>query len=119
MVEQTPTNQNTNANNSLSRLVDAIEGIPTQQRLQAATILKPVSANTLIFDGKNEKFELFEDLFHTMIKMQPEMTQAMKIKHFQAHLRKEALQTFRKISASNKKTLDDVLIVFRRKYFES
>ena len=28
----------------------------------------------------------------------------------------EALQTFRKISASNKKTLDDVLMVFQRKY---
>ena len=40
----------------------------------------------------------------------------MKIKHFHAHLRKDALQTFRTISASNKKTLDDVLTVFRRKY---
>ena len=29
---------------------------------------------------------------------------------------KKALQTFRNISALNKKTLDDVLIVFRRKY---
>ena len=45
-----------------------------------------------------------------------EMTEAMKINHFHAHLRKEALQTFRNISAVNKKTLDDVLIVFRRKY---
>ena len=79
-------------------------------------MLKPASTNTLIFDGKNEKFELFEDLFHTMLKMQPEMTEAMKINHFHAHLRKEALQTFRKISAVNRKTLDDVLIVFRRKY---
>ena len=79
-------------------------------------MLKPVSTNTLIFDGKNEKFELFEDLFHTMLKMQPEMTEVMKINHFHAHLRKDALQTFRNISAVNKKTLDDVLIVFRRKY---
>ena len=51
-----------------------------------------------------------------MLKMQPEMTEAMKYNHFHAHLRKEALETFRNISASNKKTLDDVLIVFRRKY---
>ena len=41
---------------------------------------------------------------------------AMKTNHFHEHLRKEALQTFTKIIASNKKTLDDVLIVFRRKY---
>ena len=116
MVEQTPRNQNPDANNSINRLADAIAGIATQQRPQAATMLKPVSTNTLIFDGKNEKFELFEDLFHTMLKMQPEMTEAMKINHFHAHLRKNALQTFRNISASNKKFLDDVLIVFRRKY---
>ena len=116
MVEQTPRNQNSNANNSNNRLVDAIAGIATQQRPQAATMLIPVPTNALLFDGKNEKFKLFEDLFHTMLKMQPEMTEAMKINHFHAHLRKEALQTFRNISALNKKTLDDVLIVFRRKY---
>ena len=116
VVEQTPRNQNLDANNSINRLADAIAGIATQQRPQAATMLKPVSTNTLIFDGKNEKFELFEDLFHTMLKMQPEMTEAMKINNFHAHLRKEALQTFRNINALNKKTLNDVLIVFRRKY---
>ena len=116
MVEQTPRNQNSDANNSINRLADAIAGIATQQRPRAATMLRPVSTNTLILDGKNEKFELFEDLFHRMLKMQPEMTVAMKIIHFHAHLRKEALQTFRKISALNKKTLDDVLIVFPRKY---
>ena len=116
MVEQTPRNQNLDANISFNRLADAITGIATRQRPQAATMLKPVSTNTLFFDGKNEKFELFEDLFHTMLKMQPEMTEAMKSNHFHAHLRKEAPQTFRNISASNKKTLDDVLIVFRRIY---
>ena len=116
VVEQTPRNQNSDANNSINRLADAIAGIATQQRPQAATMLKPVSTNTLIFDGKNEKFELFEDLFHTMLKMQPEMTEAMKINHFHAYLQNEALQTLRNISALNKKILDDVLIVFQRKH---
>ena len=115
VVEQTPRNQNSDANNSINRLADAIAGIATQQRPQAAAMLKPVSTNTLNFDGKKEKFERFEDLFHRMLKMQPEMTEAMKINNFRAHLRKEALQTFTNISASNKKTLDNVLIVFRRK----
>ena len=116
MVKQTPRNENSDTNSSINRLVDAIAGIATQQRPQPATMLKLVSTNTLIFDGKNENFALFEDLFLTMLKVQPEMTEAMKINQFHAHLRKEALQTFRKISASNKETLDDVLIVFRRKY---
>ena len=115
MVEQTPRNQNSDANNSINRLADAIAGTSTQQRPQAATMLKPVSTNPLFFDGKNDKFELFEDPFHTMLKMQPEMTEAMKINHFHVLLRKEALPTVKNISASNKKTLDDVLIKFRRK----
>ena len=100
VVEQTPRNQNSDANNSINRLVDAIAGIATQQRPQAATILKPVSPSTLIFDGKNKKFELFENLFHTMLKMQPEITEAMKMNHFYAHLQKEAIQTFRSIRCS-------------------
>ena len=111
MVEQTPTTQNLDANNSINCLADAIAGIETQQQPQSAIMLKPVSANTLIFDGKNDKFELFENLFHTMLKIQPEMTEVMKIDHFHAHLQKEALQAFRNISQS-KKNLDDVLIVF-------
>ena len=79
-------------------------------------MLKPVSINTIIFDGKKEKVDLFEDPFHTMLKMQSEMMEAKKVNDFHSHLRKEALQTFRNISASNKKGFDDVLLVFRRKY---
>ena len=82
-------------------------------------MLKPVSTNTTFFDGKNEKFELFEDLFHTVFKMQPETTETMKVEHFHAHLRKEALQIIRKIKASNRRTPDDELIVFRRKHVEA
>ena len=55
MIEQTPRNQNTDANNSINRLADAIARIATQQRPQAATMLKRVSTNTLIFDGKKRE----------------------------------------------------------------
>ena len=79
-------------------------------------MLKSVSRNTVIVDGRNENFELSADLFDTTLKMQPEMTEAIKICHFHAHLPKQALQTFRNISTSNKKTIYDVLNVFRQKY---
>ena len=36
----------------------------------------------------NEKTDPFEDLFHTMLKRQPNMTEAMKINHSHALLRK-------------------------------
>ena len=79
-------------------------------------MVRPVSTTTLTFDGKSEKFELFEYLFHTMIKMQPDMTETMKINHFHSLLRKNALQTFRNINSTNRQTLEDILAVFRRKY---
>ena len=39
--------------------------------------------------------------------MLPEMTEAMKIKHFHAHLRNEASETFRNIREANKRTVKD------------
>ena len=65
--------------------------------------------------AETKNLNFLKTFFHKMLKMQPEKTAVMEINHFHAHLRKEALQTFRNRSAS-KKTLDDVLIVFRRKY---
>ena len=53
--------------NPFDRLADVIEGMNRPQPL-----LKPVNINTLVFDGKSDKFELFEDLFHTMLRMQPD-----------------------------------------------
>ena len=78
--------------------------------------IRPVNSNTMTFDGKSEKFELFEDLFQTMIKLRPEMSEQMKINHFHSRLKKNALQTFRNISTANRQTLEDVLVIFRQNY---
>ena len=48
--------------------------------------------------------------------MLPEMIEAMKINHFHSHFRIDAVQTFKIINTSNKRTLEDVLILFRQKY---
>ena len=44
------------------------------------------------------------------------MTEAMKMNDFHSLLRKDALQTFRKINKANRPTLEDILAVFGRKY---
>ena len=99
---------------SITRLADAITSrLPAPN---SSSMIKPVTTSTLTFDGKNEKFELFEDWFNTLIKMQPGITEDMKINQFHAHLRKGALQTFHNISSQNKNKLEDILVVFRRKY---
>ena len=92
----------------ITRMADVLTTMQNRPTAQQLTI-RPVNSNTMTFDGKSEKFELFEDLFHTMIKMQPEMTEQMKINHFHSLLRKNALQTFRNISSSNRQTLEDVI----------
>ena len=61
------------------------------QNKPQSMIIRPVTTTSLTFDSKSEKCELFEDLFHTMIKMQPPMTEQMKINHFHSLLRKRAL----------------------------
>ena len=99
----------------INRLADVIMGINNKPSAQTLMV-RPVNTTTLTFDGKSEKFELFEDLFHTMIKMQPDMTETMKINHFHSLLRRNALQTFRNINSANRQTLEDILAIFRRKY---
>ena len=70
----------------ISRLADVLTNMQNRPTAQQLTV-RPVISNTMTFDGKSEKFELFEDLFHTMIKMQPELTEQMKINHFHSLLR--------------------------------
>ena len=101
----------TTPSDPINRLAEVLVGMNNRPSAQTLMV-RPVSTTTLTFDGKSEKFELFEDLFHTMIKMQPDMTETMKINHFLSMLRKNALQTFRNINTANRQTL----AVFRRKY---
>ena len=96
----------------INRLADVLTSMQNRPTAQQPTI-RPVNSNTMTFDGKSKKFGLFVYLFHTMIKL---MSEQMKINHFHSLLRKNALQTFRNISTANRQTLEDVLVIFRRKY---
>ena len=81
----------TTPSDTIYRRAEVLVGMNNRPSAQTLMV-RPVSTPTLTFDSKSEKFELFEDLFHTMIKMQPDMTETMKINHFLSSLRKNALQ---------------------------
>ena len=68
------------------------------------------------FDGKSEKFELFEDLFQTSLKIHNQLTEEDKIKNFHFFMRGDALQTFKNITSPNRENLGEIMTVFRRKY---
>ena len=75
--------------------------------------------NTRTFNGKNEKnekLENFEDLFNTTLRMQPMLTEEMKINNFHVHFKCLALKTFKNIQRTPNTTSEDILKVFRRKY---
>ena len=71
------------------------------------------------FDGKSEKFDLFEDLFQTSLKIHKQLTEEDKINYFHSLMRGDALQTFKNIGSPNRENLTEILTVFRRKYVKS
>ena len=72
----------------ITRLAEVLTNIQNRPTAQQHFTIRPVNFNSMISDGNREKFELFEDLFHTMITMQPEMSEQIKITHFQTLFRK-------------------------------
>ena len=68
------------------------------------------------FDGKTEKFELFEDLFQTSLKIHNQLTEDDRIKFFHFLMRGDALQTFKSINGPTRENMEEFLAVFRRRY---
>ena len=77
---------------------------------------KSLTATMPTFDGKTEKFELFEDLFQTSIKIHIELTEDDRINYFHSLMRGDALQTYKNIISPTRENLGEILAVFRRKY---
>ena len=101
-LQQLATNSNpANLNNNIS---------PISKLPKSLTTTMPT------FDGKSEKFELFEDLFQTSLKIHNHLTEEDKINYFHSLMRGDALQTFKNITSPNRENLAEILTVFRRKY---
>ena len=77
---------------------------------------KALTASLPTFDGKSEKFELFEDLFRNNIKMYPHLTEIQKINYFHSLLRGDALQAFCNLEDSKKDSLDENVTIFKRRF---
>ena len=103
-LQQLPTNSNSsNVNNNSNRI---------------SKLPKSLTTTMPTFDGKSEKFELFEDLFQTSLKIHNQLTQEDKINYFHSLMRGDAWQTFKNISSPNRENLTEIQTVFRRKYLK-
>ena len=84
-----------------------------------STISKlPKSLTTTMptFDGKTEKFELFEYLFQTSLKIHIQLTEDDRVNYFHSLMTGDALQTFKNINGPIRKNSGEILPVFRKRY---
>ena len=101
-LQQLVTNSNSaNFNNNISRI---------------SKLPKSLTTTMPTFDGKSEKFELFEDLFQTSLEIHNQLTEEDKLYYFHSLVRGDALQTFINITSPDRENLGETLSVFRRKY---
>ena len=77
---------------------------------------KSLTTTMPTFDGKSEKFKLFEDLFQTSLKIHNQLTEEDIMNYFHSLMRGDALQTFKNINGPTRENLGEFLAVFRRKY---
>ena len=77
---------------------------------------KALTASLPTFDGKSEKFELFEDFFRNNIKIYVPATELQKINYFHSLLRADALQAFCNIEDSKKDSLDEIMTIFKSRF---
>ena len=100
-LQQWATNSNSaNFNNNISRI---------------SKLPKSLTTTMPTFDGKSEKFELFEDLSQTSLKIHNQLTEEDKINYFHSLMRGDALRTFKNITTPSRENLGEILTVFRRK----
>ena len=97
------------ATNSISANVNT-----TSNRI--SKLPKSLTKTMPTFDGKSEKFELFEDLYQTSVKIHNQLTEEDKIYCFHSLMRGDALLTFKNITSPNRENLGEIQTVFRRKY---
>ena len=97
-LQQLATNSNSaNFNNKLNRI---------------SKLPKSLITTMPAFDGKSEKFELFEDLFQTSLRIHNQLTVEDKKNYFHSVMRGDALQTFKTVTSPNRENLRENLTVF-------
>ena len=115
--------QNTPATTEAEQILLALQQLATNSNSanvnnnsnKVSKLPKSLTTTMPTFDGKSKKFEQFEDLFQTSLKIHNQLTEQDKINYFHSLMRGDALQTFKNITSPNRENLGEILTVFRRK----
>ena len=76
---------------------------------------KSLTTTMPTFDGKSEKFELFENLFQTSLRIHNQLTEEDRINYFHSLMRGDALQTVKNINSPTGENLGEILALFLKK----
>ena len=71
------------------------------------------------FDGKSEKFELFEDRLKTSLEYHRQLNEDDRNNYFHSLMRGYVLQTFKSNNGTTGDNLGEILAVLRRKYVKA
>ena len=99
----------------VDKLLESLRNV-TQQYIGLPRLPKALSTTMPTFNGRNDKFEPFEDLFMTSLKVYPNISEEEQIRYFHYLLRDDALQTYRNMTDTNRASLEVIIATFRRRY---
>ena len=103
------------SDNIVTKLLESLKNV-THQNLGLPRLPKTLSTTMPTFDGRNDKFEHFEDLFTTSLQVYPNISEEEQIHYFHSILRGDALQTYKNRTDTNRASLEDIISTFRRRY---
>ena len=115
--------ENTPATIEADQILLALQQVATNSKLanfnnninRISKLPKSLTTTMPTFDGKSEKYEMFEDLYQTSFKIHNQLTEEDKMNYFYSLMRGDALQTFKNITSFNTENLGYILTLFRRK----
>ena len=71
---------------------------------KTSKLSKSLTTTMPTFDGKSEKFLLFEAIFQTRLKIPSQLTEDDRINYFHSLMRGDELQTLKRLFAQSKRT---------------
>ena len=86
---------------------------------RTSKIPKSLTTTMHTFDGKSEKFELFENLFQTSLKLLNQLAENNRINYFHSLMRGYGLQSFENLNGPTPENLGEILAVFPRNYVKT
>ena len=81
----------------VDKLLESLRNV-TQQNIGLPRLPKALSTTMPTFNGRNDKFENFEDLFMTSLKVYTNISEEEQIHYFHSLLKDDALQTYRNMT---------------------